>query len=152
MRGGERGGRRERKTFPCRAAQIDNAKCYFSHLPDSFDFHSSTARDTERHTLALLIGGEPHHGAATPRTSCDRRADGGKAGDTPTATRPTFQITAPATASAPAATATPGGQHHDGPRGTFARPFSRGALSSRRGPRSSASLGRSPQSSTGEIL
>lgn len=112
-----------------------------------FDFYSSIA--IERHTLALLIGGEPHHGAATPRASCNRRADGGKAGNTPTATRPTFQITAPATcSSAPTATATPGGQHHDGPRGTFARPSSRGVPFSRRGPRSSTPP-KSPQSSSG---
>ena len=100
-----------------------------------------------RNTLALFIGGEPHHGAATPRGSCDRRADGGKTGNTPTATRSTFQITT-STSSASTATATPGGQHHDGPRGTFASPSSCGAPSYRRRPRSFMSP-ESPQTSTG---
>lgn len=101
-----------------------------------------------RNTLALFVGGEPHHGAATPRAPRDRRADGGKTGNTPTATRSTFQITTSATSSASTATATPGGQHHDGPRGTFARLFSRGAPSYRRRPRSFTPP-ESPQTSTG---
>lgn len=99
------------------------------------DFYYSVMIE-RRNTLALFIGGEPHHGAATPRASCDRRADGGKTGNTPTATRSTFQITTSATSAALTATATPGGQHHDGPRGTFTRPFSRAASSYRRRPRS----------------
>lgn len=101
-----------------------------------------------RNTLAFFIGGEPHHGAATPRASCNRRADGGKAGSTPTATRSTFQITTSATSSAPTATATPGGQHHDGPRGTFTRAPSRRASFYRRRPRSFTSPELS-QTSTG---
>jgi len=111
-----------------------------------FDFYSSIMMK-RRNTLALFVGGEPHHGAATPRASCDRRADGGKTGNTPTATRSTFQITTSATSPAFTATATPGGQHHDGPRGTFARPSSRGASSYRR-PRSFTSS-ESSQTSTG---
>lgn len=102
-------------------------------------------------TLALFVGGEPHHGAATPRASCDRRADGGKAGNTPTATRPTFQITTSATSSAPTATATPGGQHHDGPRGTFTRPSSCGISFYRRRP-SSFTSPELPQTCTGNSV
>lgn len=104
------------------------------HLELEFDFSIAIAR---RSTLALFIGGEPHHGATTPRASCDRRADGGNTGNSLIATRPTFhEITVPVKLPAPTATATSGGKHHDGPRYTFARSPARGAPSSRRGPRS----------------
>lgn len=105
------------------------------HLEFEFDFSIAIAR---RSTLALFIRGrgQPHHGAAAPRGSCDRRTDGGNTGNSLTGTRPTFhQVTVLAKFSAPTATATPGGKHHDGPRDAFARSPARGAPSFRRGPR-----------------
>lgn len=83
----------------------------------------SGSRRQRRLTLALLVGGEAHHGAAAPRAPRDRGADGGETGgggvapsaSSSSSTARLLQVTTSPTSGPSAAPTAPGGQHRGRP-------------------------------------